>query len=30
MDDKMLTLQLYALGPPEVQLGENMVMFPTR
>jgi DNA-binding SARP family transcriptional activator len=30
MDDKLLTLQLYALGPPEVQLGENLVTFPTR
>jgi DNA-binding SARP family transcriptional activator len=25
-----LPLQLYALGPPEVRLGENMVTFPTR
>src|SRR4030042_2521157 len=30
MADKLLPLHLYALGPPEVRLGENLVTFPTR
>jgi DNA-binding SARP family transcriptional activator len=30
MADKGLPLHLYALGPPEVRLGENLVTFPTR
>ena len=30
MADQALPLHLYALGPPEVRLGENLVMFPTR
>src|SRR4030042_2504253 len=28
--DQALPLHLYALGPPEVRLGENLVTFPTR
>ncbi len=30
MADLLLPLHLYALGPPEVRLGENPVTFPTR
>ena len=30
MADQALPLHLYALGPPEVRLGENLVTFPTR
>jgi DNA-binding SARP family transcriptional activator len=30
MADQVLPLHLYALGPPEVRLGENLVTFPTR
>jgi DNA-binding SARP family transcriptional activator len=30
MADQVITLHLYALGPPEVRLGENLVTFPTR
>ena len=30
MADQVLPLQLYALGAPEVCLGENLVTFPTR
>ncbi len=30
MTDQELPLHLYALGPPEVRLGENPVTFPTR
>ena len=30
MDVQALPLHLYALGPPEVRLGENLVTFPTR
>jgi DNA-binding SARP family transcriptional activator len=30
MADQILPLQLFALGPPEVRLGENLVTFPTR
>ena len=30
MADQAPPLHLYALGPPEVRLGENLVTFPTR
>ena len=30
MADQAIPLHLYALGPPEVRLGENLVTFPTR
>jgi len=30
MADQVLPLHLYTLGPPEVRLGENLVIFPTR
>jgi DNA-binding SARP family transcriptional activator len=30
MADQAIQLHLYALGPPEVRLGENLVNFPTR
>ena len=30
MADQILPLQLFALGPPEVRLGENLLTFPTR
>jgi DNA-binding SARP family transcriptional activator len=30
MTDQAIPLHLYALGPPEIRLGENLVTFPTR
>lgn len=30
MADEAIPLHLYALGPPEVRLGDNLVTFPTR
>lgn len=30
MAEQVIPLHLYALGPPEVRLGENLVRFPTR
>jgi len=30
MADQSLPLRLFALGPPEVRLGDNLVVFPTR